>query len=339
MQAKTGGQPVSRPRFRGELYGGPGTSRRQTGAGTGGRQSAAAAERPRYRAQQTGAPSARPRYQGGPQAGGQGSRPRYRGEQQAGRSAERPRYQAQPSGQSGYSPERARMMAARRKKRAKQRRMILGGLLLVLLLVVGGSIFGITRWLQMEERKEYAEAGVLAAENGDYEGAIAAFDQALGTAGKRLGTFETNVLLNRAEAEYKLGDHTAALDTYRLLMESDEENELYREGAALCLAETGAYQEALALNVLQSQIYNRMAADAIEAGQYDEALGYIEQGRSYADSSAAQALDFNEAVAWEKKADFAKALDLFETYADKYGADEVTQRELAFLRTRQGNGQ
>ena len=238
-------------------------------------------------------------------------------------------------GVSGSREARARAMARRRKKRRQQQRMLIAAAA-ALLLLIGGAISGVFYWKDWSARKESAEAGVAAAEAGNYEDAIAAFDSALKPGGA-IGKFETDVLLNRAEAEYRQGSYDKALETYRLVAEDDKNNELAKKGVVLCLMEQGAYEEALAVEVLQSQVYNRMAVDQIEAGQYEAALNSITLGRGFPDTSAAQDLSFNEAVAYEKMGDYAKALTLFEAYTAQYGADERAQRELAFLRTRQGN--
>lgn len=251
-----------------------------------------------------------------------------------GGAGERPRFH--PGGeQQEYGRNRARAAAARRKKQ-RQRRAFLGAGFLVLALAVGGAGFGLIRWKEGSRRRELAGQGVSAMEAGSYDTAIAAFDQALEGSGKRIGNFEEDVLFNRAEAEYKQGDYEAALATYQLLLKSDSDNEMAKQGAALCLAEAGEWEQALAFGVLQSRIYSRMAASQIEAGQYEEALQTIALGRSLPDQSAARNLDFNEAVIREKQGDFAQALQLFEAYEKKYGPEEAVEREIVFLKSRQG---
>lgn len=236
-----------------------------------------------------------------------------------------------PSGQA-----RARAMARRRRKQ-RQRRMILGSLLLVILLIAGGTSFGVVHYRNLKEKQAFASAGIEAMEQGDYEAAIVSFDQALLKADGKIGAFEKDVLLYRAEAEYKQEDYPAAKNTYELLLKEDKDNAEYKKGMVLCLVEAGDYGAALDLEVLQGIVYNRMAKEQIEAGQYDRALEYIEQGKTFAEESAGRELAFNEAAAWEYKHDYAKALGLFEAYVQKYGADETAEREIAFLKTRQGS--
>lgn len=212
--------------------------------------------------------------------------------------------------------------------------MILCGFLLLIVLLIGGIGFGIVNYRNHKAKEALIESGVTAIGQESYEEAIRYFDQAVEKSGGRIGKLETNALLFRAEAEYRQGDYAAALHTYELLLEKDSENTEYQKGAALCLMETGDYVKALGLNVLNGQVYNRMAVEQIAAGQYDEALSSIEQGRICQDDTITRELDYNEAVAWEYKSDFAKALRLFEAYAEKYGADETILREITFLKTR-----
>lgn len=215
--------------------------------------------------------------------------------------------------------------------------MILGSLLLVILLIAGGTSFGVVHYRNLKEKQAFTSAGIEAMDHGDYEAAIVNFDQALLKADGKIGAFEKDVLLHRAEAEYKQEDYPAAKNTYELLMKEDKDNAEYKKGMVLCLVETGDYGAALDLEVLQGTVYNRMAKEQMEAGQYDRALEYIELGKTFAEESAGRELAFNEAAVWEYKHDYAKALELFEAYVQKYGANETAEHEIAFLKTRQGS--
>lgn len=214
---------------------------------------------------------------------------------------------------------------------------MLGGLFLAVLLIVGGIGFGIVRHKNLKEKQAFAAAGIEAMEQGGYETAIASFDQALEKSRGKIGALEKDVLLYRAEAEYKQGDFPAAANTYALLLKADKDNEEYKKGMVLCMLETGDYEEALNLGVLQGSVYNRMAVDEIAAGRYDKALEYIMQGKTLADEASGKKLAYNEVAVWENKNDFKKALELLEAYAGTYGTDETVERELTFLRSRQGS--
>lgn len=264
------------------------------------------------------------------------------------------------------SPERRRMIAARRRKRRRQRRMMLCTMFLLLVLVIGGGVFGVMKAKNTKAREELLQQAITAIDQGSYEDAIADLDEVVGKS-KRIGTIEESALLYRGEAEYRNGDYEAALHTYNLLLGKDGKNKEYQTGAALCLIETGAYDQALEYHVVDGQVYNRMAVDEIKAGKYDDAINTVDMGRAAltvaagdsAGSAGASAgaaggetqpdsqvaglsmaattakeLDYNEAVAYEYKLEFVKALELFEAYISNYGDDENVQREIAFLKTR-----
>lgn len=222
-------------------------------------------------------------------------------------------------------------------------RILFGSLLLAVLLLVGGIVCGIRSSLKNKEKTEFFKTGITCMAQKNYEEAIVNFEKGLEVAGNRVGALEKEVLLYRAEAEYLLEDYPAALHTYQILLEQEPDNVIYQKGAALALMETGDLDGALAFHVIDAEVYNRMAKEQLEAGQYERALTAIEQGFAAirAEDANAQSvrkhLTFNQAVAYEYKGDFARALELFEAYARDYGADEEIQHELAFLKTRQDN--
>lgn len=190
-----------------------------------------------------------------------------------------------------------------------------------------------------KQRQEYADQGIAALEAGNYDEAVTAFHTAARSSNGKIGAFQSQMLLYQAEASYRNGDYAAALEVYEMLYKKDESNETYRTGLALCLLETGDYDRALTLDVIKGQVYSYIAKAQIEAGNYDDALNTIETGFSEAgaDEVGRKELTFNQAVAWEYKGDYKKALEILEEYDQKYTADENAKRELAFLKTRQGN--
>ncbi len=80
--------------------------------------------------------------------------------------------------------------------------------------------------------------------------------------------------------------------------------------------------------------FNGLALCALAAGEYGQALEYIEQGLSLDDENARQELLFNEIVAYERMLDFAAAQEKAQEYAALYPTDEAGQKELQFLNTR-----
>jgi tetratricopeptide (TPR) repeat protein len=233
--------------------------------------------------------------------------------------------------------ERMRVRArARKKKRRRQMKMLIGICLVLIVVLVGAAVYGIMRFQREKKKQELLTEGISLLDAGSYDEAISRLDDALKWSnGKKVGEFELSVLLYRAEAEFRLKDYDAALNTYELLLKEDKENTEYKKGAARCLVEKKDYDGALAYGVIDGYVYNLKAVEQINAGEYDAALELIRQGLEAGDS--VQDLSYNQAVAWENKGDFAKALELFEAYAAQYGTDENVERELTFLRSRQGN--
>jgi tetratricopeptide (TPR) repeat protein len=171
-------------------------------------------------------------------------------------------------------------------------------------------------------------------EESRYEDAIESFDQALALSGSKMDKTQIDILLRRAEAEYNLKDYTASLDSWKILMETDPTNDEYKKNAVLCMMETGQYEEALQLGLMQSRIYNKMAVEKIKAGDYEGALTIIDQGLAVDDGSAGADLLYNKAVAHESRGNYEEALQLFREYVSRYGTDENVQKEITFLETR-----
>lgn len=241
---------------------------------------------------------------------------------------------------SGDRQARARAMA-RRKRRRRQRRMILGGLAFLLILLVAGIFFGISSYKKGKAREALLEAGIASLDGGSYEEAIGKFDEILaGTKGK-VGSFEAEVLTYRGEAEYRKKDYRAALETFELLVKEDGEKERYQRMICLSQLELGNYEAALTYGFADAMVYSKMALRDIENKDYDLALERVQKGLAagQADDPAMQELAFSQAVIYEQKGDFAKALELFEAYLAAYGPDEKAEREVTFLKTRQGNSQ
>lgn len=237
-----------------------------------------------------------------------------------------------------YSSVRARQIARRRRQRRRRRRQMIAALVAVVLLAGGGAYGARQAWLQ-KHRQEYAEQGLACLESQNYAQAVTAFDDAIALTHGRIGTFEIQMMLYRAEAQYRSGDYQSALAAYETLYAKDDSNETCKAGLALCLLETGDYDRAKSLGVIQGQVYSRIAKDQINAGNYDDALSTIETGFSEAgaDEVGREELTYNQAVAWEYKGDYKKALEILESYDQKYTAEGNVARELAFLKTRQGN--
>lgn len=218
--------------------------------------------------------------------------------------------------------------------------MIIGGLVLLLILVAAGIFFGFSSYKKGKEQQELLKEGVASLDSGNYEAAIGKFDEILDGSKGKIGSFEAEVLTYRGEAEYKKKDYSAALKTFELLVKEDGEKERYQRMLCYSQLELGNYEAALAYGFADAPVYSRMALRDIENKEYDMALENVQKGMAacQADDPAMQELAYSQAVIYEQKGDFVKALELFEAYLETYGPDEKAEREVLFLKTRQ-NGE
>jgi tetratricopeptide (TPR) repeat protein len=83
--------------------------------------------------------------------------------------------------------------------------------------------------------------------------------------------------------------------------------------------------------------YNGLALCDIAEGSYDAAVDDIANGIPNSTTEELQNLLFNEIVAYEKKLDFATALQKAREYVEMFPEDEAAAKELAFLETRTQN--
>lgn len=96
-----------------------------------------------------------------------------------------------------------------------------------------------------KEKYTFRETGISQLDAGSYEEAIQSFDQALEKSSKLVGNFEIDVLKYRAEAEIGARDFDAAIHTYEVLCQVDEELPEYLYRSSLLHTVTGDYDKAL----------------------------------------------------------------------------------------------
>ena len=106
------------------------------------------------------------------------------------------------------------------------------------------------------------ESAVAMMENGDYEGAVAAFNVLVEEATK-VTEFELDVLKYRAEAEFMLEDYAAAVHTYRTLMEVDKELPEYYYCASIAMARDGQTEEASELLMRGKDLDKKLEAAGV----------------------------------------------------------------------------
>ena len=135
-----------------------------------------------------------------------------------------------------------------------------------------------------------------------------------------------------------------ALESYKKAYEKQPDNEMAADALLALgqgLTQNGRLEEAMELytaamnaGIQSGKLYNRMGVCELEAENYDQALGFFEKGMKSGDAEAKGELLYNQAVVYEKKQDFAKALELLLQYSAEFGTNPEVEREIAFLRTR-----
>ena len=96
---------------------------------------------------------------------------------------------------------------------------------------------------------------------------------------------------------------------------------------AICIIMTGC-------NANKKQSDYKLGIEALEQGDYDDALTYIQMALSLEGDKDEQLLRRNEILAYENKKDFASAKTKMESYVADYPDDAAAAREYQFLQTR-----
>lgn len=181
---------------------------------------------------------------------------------------------------------------------------------------------------EAKEAKEARLQGIAQLQAGQYEAAIASFETALSQADGIVDSFELDLLKYRGEAEYALGDYTAAEHTYQILAEVDGEKQEYAE-----------YR-----NSAELQRMNQQGLALLEEKKAEEALLVFEAGmekllqtdsRIALEEELTAVFTYNIGVAYEAQGEFAKALEQLRSYASNYGSTPELEKEIQFLESRQ----
>lgn len=177
----------------------------------------------------------------------------------------------------------------RRKRQRLIKALIAWAVCIFLVILVAMGTFRLVVYLTSAKQRELRDQGIEQMAQGDYQGAITSFDQALEAVGKETGAMAEDILCYRAEAEYQVGDYEAALYTFSLLIQQDQDQPEYYYMSSLCSsAQEQAVQavdfyrqgQELAKDEhSQVQLKALLAAGnaCVNAGQYDQAMDLYTQ--------------------------------------------------------------
>ena len=154
----------------------------------------------------------------------------------------------------------------------------------------------------------------------------------------------TEYLYRMSMLHAKMGKLTEALDEYKRAYEKKPEDPEAQTAVLIvgqALTEAERFEEAMELytqamngGTESGELYNRMGVCQLDRGNYDEDLEYFEKGMLLGDKNCRAELLYHQALVYERKLDFARALEYLETYAAEFGVTPEIEKEIAFLKTR-----
>lgn len=175
----------------------------------------------------------------------------------------------------------------------------------------------------------------------DYNAVIHTYDILISVDMERAEYFNV-----RSMAKAALGQWESALEDYNKAAAMGEANDITLAKAALmstglACQEAGElemamtlYNQAVTDGMVSSALYNTMGLCKMEEKDYDSALEYFQKGIDLAEADGAAQCKFNQAVTYERKGDFAKALVVMKEYAAQFGSTPEVEKEITFLKTR-----
>ncbi len=205
----------------------------------------------------------------------------------------------------------------------------------VMLVTIGvaASLYGCGSKQKLENEKAYRQTGISQLEEGDYEGAVESFNQALNERTGKVTNLEEDINFYKAFAQMEAGRTKDAIETYTALVEYDEKNAgaWYLRGCAYISvgnAKQAAedFRQAAKYNSDSSQMYAGIYEQLVSVGMLDEAADYLDKGLKIKGDGATDYLSrgrlYLASGAYEKAVDELKqALDKKEPSANLYLGD------------------
>lgn len=221
--------------------------------------------------------------------------------------------------------------------------------------------------LRPNEKEAYYLRGCVKLYSGDYEGAMADFDNAIvldkGNYDRLIQIYDVltdngyketgREYLQKAIAEnektmdnYDLGRIYYYLEDYenareyllKVKITSDYEAALYLGRTYEALGDynyaSSIYTDYILIDQSKAEIYNQLGLCRMKMREYEQALSAFQEAMNIEGNEMMQSLKFNEIAAYEYMEDFKTAAALMNDYLKSYPDDEAAQREYRFLKTR-----
>lgn len=248
----------------------------------------------------------------------------------------------------------------------------------ILLLAAAAALSGVILTGCADERTEdkiaYRKIGINSMENGDYTGAVSAFNSALGLCVGEIGETELDICYYKAAAQYAGGDMEGAIGTYQALLDyNSKDGRAYYLRGSLYL-QNGDREKALAdfekaitcrpedyelyVSIYENLAGNNMAEEGKEylnkafsvKGNSGDHLAW--RGRIYylleeyenAEKELKAAIDKKSvdaslylAQVYEARGDTAAAEESYKAYVDSGAADSAAMNALGEIEMAKGN--
>ena len=134
-----------------------------------------------------------------------------------------------------------------------------------------------------EKQLEYRQKGITLMENGDYEEALEAFQNALDLSLGEVGETEMDICFYKAESLYRLGDAQGAMDVYSAIISYNENAKAYFLRGNLYYSQNNEeqalkdYAAAIENDSKDYELYIGVFEALTAHGKHKEAQGYLNQ--------------------------------------------------------------
>lgn len=217
----------------------------------------------------------------------------------------------------------------------KNRTLKIIAVTLVMSMAIGMSSCG-----SQKKQDEYKRAGIEQMDAGEYDKALKNFNKALSLS-STVGKDEKDIALYKASAQHELDRNGEAINTLNGLLKFDKDDykALFLRGCIY--ADINKPEKALpdltaaCRQSKKTSMYEGAYQTLISAGLDDEAEDFYDDMPK--EARASKKVLRLRVIGFEKKADFASALDSAESYLTQFPDDEDMKKEEAFLKLQTGN--